>query len=409
MSDPIPLTGCDTLIATPSATLDGGVLFAKNSDRHPDECQHLRLYAARKWALGERVRCQYLAIPQTRRTHRVLGGQPCWLWGFEQGVNEHGVVIGNEAIWTRAARQETGLLGMDLVRLGLERGATAREALEVMAALLAEYGQGGSPRHHDPAAPCYDNSFILADPREAWVLETSGREWAARRVEGVYSISNTPSIGARFDAASPALRDRPGLDFARDLGDYENHPQTSGRLRCARSHSLLQARPGRLRVRDMMAFLRDHGGDPDWHPGFNDHPTICMHSDTGQTAASLVVHLRAERFTAWCSLGIPCVSVFLPFFIGAEVPAPLARGGTSFSADSPWWRIKRLARFAAEDWPTRYPRIRACWDPWEQELLRQAPEYATASAAVKNEWIDGNVGRFLRYLEELEGELGLRV
>src|SRR4029077_18802376 len=124
------------------------------------------------------------------------------------------------------------LLGMDLIRLGLERGATAREALDVMAALLEEHGQGGSPRHNDPRAACYDSSFILADPAEAWVLETSGRDWVARRVDGVYSISNVPSLGTAFETASAALRDRPGLDFARDLGEYDAHPQMSGRTRC---------------------------------------------------------------------------------------------------------------------------------------------------------------------------------
>ena len=53
---------------------------------------------------------------------------------------------------------------MDLIRLGLERGGTAREALDAMTALLEKQGQGGSPRHNDPKAACYDSSFILADP-----------------------------------------------------------------------------------------------------------------------------------------------------------------------------------------------------------------------------------------------------
>ena len=121
---------------------------------------------------------------------------------IEHGVNEHGVAIGNEAIWTTAPRQRIGLLGMDLLRLGLERGAAARQALDVMTALLEEHGQGGSPRHNNPNAVCYDSSFILADPNEAWVLETSGRDWVARRVQGVYSISNSPCIGSDFELAS---------------------------------------------------------------------------------------------------------------------------------------------------------------------------------------------------------------
>ena len=30
------------------------------------------------------------------------------------------MVIGNEAIWTKTPRQQIGLLGMDLIRLGLD-------------------------------------------------------------------------------------------------------------------------------------------------------------------------------------------------------------------------------------------------------------------------------------------------
>lgn len=406
---PIPehIVGCDTLIATASATADGSVIFAKNSDRHPEECQQLKLYPAQDCAASDEVRCQYLSVPQIRHTYRVLGSQPFWLWGFEHGVNEHGVVIGNEAIWTRAPRQAVGLLGMDLIRLGLERGATAAEALHVMTALLEQYGQGGSPRHNDPQAACYDSSFLLADPREAWVLETSGRDWVARRVEGVYSVSNTPSVGTEFDAASIALRDRTGLDFARDLGDYAAYPQTSGQARCSRSRSLLQQRAGQIAVADMMTFLRDHGADAGEHDPASFGPTLCMHPGIGQTAASMIVHLRHDGFTAWCSLVTPCISVFLPFFIDVNVSALLGRGAGSFSSDSPWWRMKRLLDVASSDWAKWSPHIRAHWSDWQRSLLHEAREYEHAGHAEKSAWVSNNLAKVLAGLDELEQELGL--
>lgn len=401
------LTGCDTLVATQSATADGSVIFAKNSDRHPDECQHLRLYPARDWERGAVLRCQYLSIPQARHTYRVLGSQPFWLWGFEHGVNEHGVAIGNEAIWTLAPRQATGLLGMDLIRLGLERGTTAHEALEVMAALLEEHGQGGSPRHNDPAAACYDSSFILADASAAWVLETSGRDWVARRVEGVYSISNVPSLGTDFQACSAALRARPGLNFARDLGEYDAHPQTSGKTRCAQSRLLLQQRAGHIRVPDMMALLRDHGPTAGPHNAPPSEPSLCMHPGIGQTAASMVVHLRRDGFTPWCSLVTPCMSVFLPFLLDADVPDVLARGEATFSAGSPWWRIKRLLGAALTDWQSYWPRTRARWDAWERTLLDEAAAYQGASLDERCQWVSDNVTRLLHELDELERACGV--
>jgi dipeptidase len=401
------LIGCDTLVATATDTADGSVIFAKNSDRHPDECQHLRVYPARDWDRGAAVRCQYVTLPQVRHTHRVLGSQPFWLWGFEHGVNERGVAIGNEAIWTTAPRQRVGLLGMDLIRLGLERGGTAREALDVMTALLEEHGQGGSPRHNDPKAACYDSSFILADPGEAWVLETSGRDWAARRIQGAYSISNAPCLGGDFDLASSTLRGRKGLDFARDLGAYTEHPQTSGRARCRRSRQLLEQRAGRIGVADLMTMLRDHGGAADAQAPGTFGPTLCAHPGTGQTAASMVAHLHKDGVIAWCSLVTPCVSVFLPFFVDAAVPECLARGAATFTPASPWWRIKRLLDRGAENWGESFPRLRAHWQDWQQDLLREAADYRRDSCDHKSIWVIRNVTRLLTEIAALERAFGL--
>ncbi|HTU21845.1 MAG TPA: C69 family dipeptidase [Gemmataceae bacterium] len=396
------LFGCDTLVATATGTADRSVIFAKNSDRLPDECQHLRVYPSRDWQKGATLRCQYVSLPQVRHTYRVLGSQPFWLWGFEHGVNERGVAIGNEAIWTTAPRQRVGLLGMDLIRLGLERGGTAREALDVMTALLEKHGQGGSPRHNDPKAACYDSSFILADPGEAWVLETSGRSWAARRIQGVYSISNRPCLGSDFDLASAALRGRKELDFARDLGDYTKYPQTSGQSRCKRSRQLLQDRAGHIGVADMMTMLSDHGGASDAKKPGAFGPTLCAHPGTGQTAASMVAHLHKDGIIAWCSFVTPCIGIFLPFFVDASVPEVLAQGAATFTAASPWWRVKRLLDHAAESWGELFPRLRAHWQDWQQALLREAAKYHKESCDHKSIWVSRNVTKWLTEIAALE-------
>lgn len=322
-------------------------------------------------------------------------------------MNERGVAIGNEAIWTTAPRQQVGLLGMDLIRLGLERGATALEALDAMTALLEQHGQGGSPRHNDPKAACYDSSFILADPGEAWVLETSGRDWVARRVQGVFSISNVPCVGSDFDRASGALRARAGLDFARDLGDFARHPQTSGQTRCKRSRELLQERKGRIGVADMMAFLRDHGAAAGTKAPRDFGPTLCVHPGTAQTAASMVAHLHRDGVIAWCSLVTPCISVFLPFFVHAAVPEALAQGGATFTAASPWWRTKRLLDRAGENWGESFPRLRAHWREWEAALLREALDCRRESCDHKSMWVNRNVTKLLAEIAALERAFGL--
>src|SRR3990170_3595179 len=192
-----PPLGCDTMVALPDATSDGVTIFAKNSNRLSTECQPLVRARGRRHPAGSELRCQYISIPQVSRTYGFVGAQPYWLWGLEHGVNECQVAIGNEAVYTRDPVPKTGLLGMDLVRLGLERAETALRAVEVITGLLETYGQGG------PALPGsdvgYHNSFLIADPADAWVLEASGWRWAARRVPQVGSISNHIAIHDDWD------------------------------------------------------------------------------------------------------------------------------------------------------------------------------------------------------------------
>src|SRR5690554_5764649 len=151
---------CDTVVATREATADGVAVFGKNSDREPNEAHHLLYIPAAEHPAGARVQCTYLDIPQVERTYAVLLAKPFWIWGAEMGANEHGVVIGNEAVFTRVPYEKgRALIGMDLLRLALERAATAREAVTVITDLLAEYGQGGNCGFAHEFY--YHNSFLI--------------------------------------------------------------------------------------------------------------------------------------------------------------------------------------------------------------------------------------------------------
>ncbi|MCC6717041.1 MAG: C69 family dipeptidase, partial [Acetobacteraceae bacterium] len=358
---------CDTMAARGAATVSGFTLFAKNSDRERNEAQFLDMLPPQDYGRGAVVRCTYVAIPQAPRTHAVLLSRPFWIWGAEMGANEHGVVIGNEAVHPRQApqRRET-LIGMDLLRLGLERGATAAEAVTVITGLLEQHGQGGSCGHM--ARRYYDNSFIIADAREVYVLETIGCRWAVERAGPTRAISNTYTIATNITAASPDLEafaraqgwwhgNRP-FDFAAAVTNPDN-PGLSGAIgRCARATQLLARQSGRIDPAAMMKNLRDHGaaaeGNAGFHPQQIDGVTICMHAADGtrrgQSVAAMVSDLgetgdgKAGAVHWVTGTSAPCTSIFKPVFLDAGLPAQGPRPGDRHDPATLWWRHEQLHR-----------------------------------------------------------------
>lgn len=380
---------CDSLVALGGATVDGAVLFAKNSDRPAQECQPLLQTPRQSHAPGTRLHCTYIDIPQVSETSRLIGSRPFWCWGFEHGLNEYGVAIGNHTVFTKDALGSHGLIGMDLVRLGLERSQHAAQAVEVMTALIEQYGQGGSG-YQDKEWP-YHNSFLVADRGAAFVLEASDRHWALRHIEDVGSVSNHLTIGADWDALSDGAIEHAiaagwwseesdqRFDFAAAYRDTTSVPEAISTGRHQRTCALLKLEHGRIGLEMLKQTLRDHYGQPtpaaDLTPADPQYFSVCMHADpVGTTTASMIARIppRAdEPLIYWASLGSPCAGAFIPLYVDAEIPAALGRGGESPSDDSPWWQFKMLLAHVQEDWPRRGPRVRQALDQFETNLAEQ--------------------------------------
>ncbi len=354
---------CDTVVLVEA----GRVLFAKNSDRDVNEAQVLEWHPAARHAPGSSLRATWIELPQVDQTLPILISRPFWMWGAEMGTNAAGVTIGNEAVFTREPLEAFGLTGMDLLRLALERADTAARAVDTIVSLLAEHGQGGGCGLENRRFS-YHNSFLVADPGEAFVLETAGRHWAVEAVAGRRSISNGLSIPA----------------FAAQYADPLRTRVAEARRRRQRTQCLAERATS---VADLMRLLRDHGAGQAaptyrWLNGAMSAP--CMHAGGwlagSQTTASWVAELRPGRAQHWATAtAAPCTGLFKPVAVDQPLdlgPLPTDRP----DADSLWWRHERLHRRVMTD-PERLGAL--YWeqrDSVEREWLAHPPDSATAFA-----------------------------
>lgn len=321
---------CDTIVVVNPDR----VLFAKNSDRDANEAQLPEWHPAQDHPVGAGVKCTYLEIPQTAHTYAVLISRPFWMWGAEIGTNEHGVTIGNEAVFTNQPYAKTGLTGMDLLRLALERSRTKDEAVEVIVELLEGYGQGGGCGFEKPSFT-YHNSYIVADPTGATVLETAADEWATEDVKhGVRTISNGLTIPGFAEKYRDRLRSRVSACDVR----------TSLTSRSAR---------GAVGPGDLISVLRSHG-TTEWprYRAWNGTLAMpCMHGGglvvSSSSTAGWVSDLATE--THWITgTSAQCLALFKPARVGEPVDIGKLPGRTPDS-DSLWWRHERMARTVMGD------------------------------------------------------------
>ena len=355
---------CDTVVRVEP----GRVLFAKNSDRDPNEAQLLEWQPRRRHPPGASLACTWIQIPQVAATHAVLLSRPFWMWGAEIGANEHGVVIGNEAVFTKEPYAELGLTGMDLLRLGLERAESAPSAVEVILALLEQHGQGGGCGH-EKRSFTYHNSFLVADASGAYVLETAGRRSAVERVaEGARSISNGLTLEPFASRYGDALR-------TRAAGAGERRPRTEALARSARGAG------------DFATLLRDHGAaseTPVYRKLNGGLCAPCVHAGglvaNSQTTASWVAELapgRARHFVT--GTASPCAGLFKP--VRVEEPLELGASPTDRAdEESLWWRGERLARRVARDPEQLLALFAKERDELEGAWLAEPPEPAAAFA-----------------------------
>jgi Dipeptidase len=302
---------CDTVYAGPSACLGGREWLGKNSDRNPAEPQSLCIVPAAKG--------------RDRRLAFALS-KPSWMEGGEMGVNERGVAIGNEAVFSRFGAKKDGVLGMAILRMALERSETAAAARDFIADFVSRNDQGGNGAYKGSLV--YSNSFLVSGPDGAFVIETAGRRWAWKRAAPIASISNAYSIESDYegmDERSAAELHGSARGSWRELVEERFHLLfTRGDQRRGCTSRILESASPAVDFDAVASALRSHARLGRSMAG------PCLHGAGFPVKSSTTASLMFERAAGGSSSGIlwftgrshPCLSVFVPILLseGAFVP-----------------------------------------------------------------------------------------
>ncbi len=208
---------CTGLLVGPKASVDGSVMISYSADSHSLYGELYRWPAAVwpedswldvvEWDTGKPLG----RIPQVRQTYSVIGN-----------MNEYQLAI-TESTWggRRELHNPDGIIDYgSLIYITLQRAKTAREAIEVMTGLVADYGycSGGE-------------TFSIADKNEAWVMELIGKGpgkkgavWVAIRIpdDCISAHANQARIQQiPFEDKDNCLYSPDVVSLAREMGYFE--------------------------------------------------------------------------------------------------------------------------------------------------------------------------------------------
>jgi hypothetical protein len=331
---------CDTLILHDNRGKP--FLFGKNSDRHPEEPQAL-VYIPPHEPKNVQVR---EGIEYSDKGYAFLLSKPSWINGGEMGLNSKGLAIGNEAVFSRFKPDKNGVLGMDILRAALSACATSEEALDFIISFIERFPQGGNGAYKGKLF--YNNSFLIADPEKAYILETAGARWAWRKAMIADAISNIYCIEDDYEhldtttgmeiaqannqAARPNETDPSQKEQLASWKKYVEDKKyllfTQGEQRRSTSlSSLMRIAAGSDKteqgqvlsssaIEPFFAILRSHEGAPKPGAFLNRMKNVCIHPGIfpkSATTASMAVEYCSGGAIIWYTdSSYPCISLYKP-------------------------------------------------------------------------------------------------
>jgi len=448
--------GCTVIIVGKDASTDGSVMTTHTCDCGVCDWTFRRVPAAdhkpgstrkiyhisqyRTWPPSEGLKWDLIKkdyagidIPEVPHTYGYIHGS----FGY---MNDKQVAIGESTIGCqRKMENPTPSAKLDLTMLtllGMERGGTAREAIQVMGALAEKYGYG----FHDDG-----EMLAVADPKEVWIFEimpvgplwtpTSekpGAVWCAQRVpdDEVSVCPNESRIGEIDLEKKDVFMASPNVvQLAVDLGFYD--PKSGKPFNWKRAYSPVEGsavstnggiqrlwrffdlvapskkikpetpnmdlpfsvKPDKkVSLQDVMDMTRDRSYGTPWDPlkGIRGGP-FQNPNYFNRRAPRVIDDGRAEYTTitqsrtglpdpigglVWISFGSQDTACYMPFYAGVtEIPKSFSVGDHwTFSRDSARWAFDYTDFHVQVVYSEAIKDVQAAQAKYERDLVKRIPE-----------------------------------
>lgn len=372
---PKEITGCTTILVGKNATVDGSVILGHNEDMG-DLSGRLVFQPGRTTEETE-IQLNYVTLPQVEKTYAY------WASGNSKavadkyydggwilcGMNKWGVSLGCNTMATREEKipKGKGILRYSIRQLILERSKTAREAVGMVGKLIDAHGQSDSPV-----------AYCIADREEVWLVETTFRHWAARRIKDdeVHVEVNEYTIETEYDMASENLvsyateqgwykeEDGP-LNFKYVYGDPEALDRPRNISRRFQGTYMLKNKFGLIGVRTILSVLSQ--------------PPV----QTTGTQAFMVWHLRKKMpvevgCVMWHGMSGANTGIAVPVYAGStKVPEEYTSAPYRYDSVAAWWQFERLQKLFYPRWweyAEEYPDVRKKLRAFQETLFKESAE-----------------------------------
>ncbi len=365
---------CTTILVGKGITADGSIIHGHNEDMG-------NLTVGRLWRVtnhfyeDDSTWVPYVTIPNTgRKLDYWASGNTKEIKSRDEvnsislpydnilvGMNESGLTMSCNWMYSKEeSLEKEGIRRYAIRQLVLERSSNAQEAVKLITSFINKYGQ----------ADWSGLTYVLADPKEGWIVETTTHNWVAKKLKDneIIAIANRYTIGEEFDLASENLIQNAidkgwynpaegSFNFKMAYGDSDFMSEKYDSDREERVIKLLEDKRGNIQPQDLMTVLRDryHHSDGYTPPASFEPDRITCRTRgvkrpicSNLCQSSFVAHLRPNLPSAygpvfWYTMATPAYGPYFPLYpIGSKMIKSFTVDDADENNTSAWWSFRHL-------------------------------------------------------------------